>query len=129
MALHFFVSQLSYCGLQPELDVTNIFDRNPADPVAGKRYRIRGIISYYLQHYAAYFYNDKEKIWFSFDDVSVQPIGPSWKDVIRKCRMGHAKPVLIFYEETASTASSDQEASPVVRSKHRTIRHFRSFNK
>lgn len=51
-----------------ELDLAKLFDKNQS----GKTYRIRGLICYYLKHYAAYFFNDKQNVWFSFDDVSVQ---------------------------------------------------------
>ena len=112
-------------AIDSEIDVTNIFD-GVANGAAGngKSYRIRGVISYYLQHYAAFFFSDEEQIWFSFDDVSVQKIGPSWKDVVRKCRMGHAKPVLVFYEEATSTQG---ESSPAIhRTKHKRYHTFRS---
>ena len=107
-------------AMDSEIDITRIFQGGPGRP---KRYRMRGLISYYLQHYAAYFFNDTKQIWFSFDDRSVQPVGPTWKDVIRKCKLGHAKPVLVFYEEISS--ADTQEASPVVSVKHRTLKHWR----
>jgi hypothetical protein len=107
-------------SIEMEIDISKIFDNNDSS----KRYKLRGLISYYLKHYAAYFYSDKEKVWFSFDDVSVHQIGPNWKDVIKKCRMGHAKPVLFFYEEISSSANA--ESSPVVQSKHRGYIHYRN---
>jgi hypothetical protein len=51
-----------------EIDLGKVFK----DETHKKRYRMRGLICYYLKHYAAYFFNDKENVWFSFDDVSVQ---------------------------------------------------------
>ena len=108
-------------AMEMELDIGKVFDEDPASSAEkGKRYKLRGIICYYLKHYAAYFYNDKEGVWFSFDDVSVQEVGSSWRDVMKKCRMGHQKPVLVFYEELSSSAA--EENSPAVVARHRNLR-------
>jgi hypothetical protein len=100
-----------------EIDLAKVFFD---DGSRGKRYKIRGLICYYLKHYAAYFFSDKENAWISFDDVSVQEVGPTWKDVMRKSRMGHQKPVLIFFEEVSH--SSDVTDSPTVVVRHRSAR-------
>lgn len=108
-------------AIDPEIDIGKIFDAPKESKNPSKRYKLRGLISYYLQHYAAYFFSDKDALWYSFDDVSVQAVGPSWKDVMQKCRKGHAKPVLVFFEETLSSAE-DKESSPIVnRPKHKSF--------
>jgi ubiquitin C-terminal hydrolase len=61
------VTQL-LAAIELEIDIAKIFDETQK----GKRYKIRGLICYYLKHYAAYFFSDKENVWISFDDVSVQ---------------------------------------------------------
>ncbi len=61
------VSQL-LSAIDMEIDIAKLF----SETLKGKTYKIRGLICYYLKHYAAYFFNDKENVWFSFDDVSVQ---------------------------------------------------------
>ncbi len=106
-------------AVEQEVDVANIFDQATAFVDRGKRYRLRGVICYYLKHYAAYFFNDKEGVWFSFDDVSVHEVGPTWKDVMRKCRMGHQKPVLLFFEEVTQERAED---SPMVQARHRSLK-------
>ncbi len=107
-------------AVEQELDISVVFEQASSFVDRGKRYKLRGVICYYLKHYAAYFFNDKEGVWFSFDDVSVHEVGPSWRDVMRKCRMGHQKPVLLFYEEVVNDQS--EVDSPVIAARHRSIR-------
>ena len=118
------VSTLLNC-IDPEINLCSVFEP-PDIRERGRQWRLRGMICYYLKHYAAYFFSDKKNVWISFDDVSVQEVGPTWKDVVRKCKMGHSKPTVVFFEEVASAVNipHDNTPSPITTRnvKHRSIR-------
>ncbi len=82
---------------------------------------MRGVVSYYLKHYVACFFNERQGVWYSFDDVSVHEIGRDWKKVIKHAKRGHAKPVLVFYQRVGAE-DEDNTPSPIVgRANYRSL--------
>ena len=39
------------------------------------------LLCYFGWHYVAFFYSAAERLWVSFDDSAVRPIGQAWADV------------------------------------------------
>lgn len=86
-----------------------------------RMYRLRGIVSYYLKHYVASFYNDKKGVWFSFDDVSVQEIARDWKGVVAHSKRGHLKPVLVLYERVSGDQEDNTPSARSATTSHRSL--------
>ena len=78
-----------------------VVDSNKAEPVAP--YALRGLMCYYGQHYSAFFFHEKTKNWFSFDDTSVRPISVDFLQVKEKCVKGKLQPSVLFYERAPTS--------------------------
>ncbi|ELR23613.1 ubiquitin carboxyl-terminal hydrolase, partial [Acanthamoeba castellanii str. Neff] len=83
------------------ISTTLVLDRVFNGGASPRRYRLKGMICYYGKHYDAYFYNPQRGRWVVFDDATVKEVGPSFDDVINKCRLGHFQPSILFYEGAA----------------------------
>ena len=62
------------------------------------RARLQGVLCYFGWHYVAFFYSAAERLWVSFDDSAVRPVGATWAEAQARIADGHLQPLLLFYE-------------------------------
>ena len=93
--------------IAPELDFARLFDAVELDgraenggaaAAAPMRARLQGVLCYFGWHYVAFFYSAAERLWVSFDDSAVRPVGATWAEAQARIADGHLQPLLLFYE-------------------------------
>lgn len=77
-------------------------------------HQLVGVVTYYGKHYSTFFFHTKLRIWIYFDDATVREIGPSWDQVVEKCRRGHFQPLLLLYANPNGTPVSTSTAPRTV---------------
>ncbi|XP_067144550.1 uncharacterized protein ec isoform X1 [Centruroides vittatus] len=77
-------------------------------------HQLVGVVTYYGKHYSTFFFHTKLRIWIYFDDATVREIGPSWDQVVEKCRRGHFQPLLLLYANPNGTPVSTTTAPRTV---------------
>jgi hypothetical protein len=82
--------------LEPVISLDTVYFMN-SEQKDYRRYIIRGMVTFYAQHYIAFFYSASRNSWVQFDDSNVRYI-ESWDLVVKKLVSGRMAPVLIFYE-------------------------------
>jgi len=83
--------------VQPIIDLKMMFNYAPddADPALME---LRGLVSYYGQHYVAFNFSPSFQTWLLFDDSKVIDIGPTFNDLKTKCLKSCYQPSVLFYE-------------------------------
>lgn len=82
--------------LEPVVNIDTVYFMNSKQKDY-RRYIIRGMITFYSQHYIAFFYSASRNCWVQFDDSNVRYI-ETWEQVVNKLVSGRMAPVLVFYE-------------------------------
>ena len=79
------------------LDLAKVFEKMPA---GGTEYRLRCVMCYYGEHYAAFAVSDAgaggRERWLLFDDATTKEVG-GWEDVVASCEKGRLQPCVLFY--------------------------------
>ena len=74
------------------LDLAKVFEKMPA---GGTEYRLRCVMCYYGEHYAAFAVSDAgaggRERWLLFDDATTKEVG-GWEDVVASCEKGRLQP-------------------------------------
>jgi len=93
--------------IQQEVKLKDLFNVSEENQCKAS-YRFRGMICYYGKHYNAYFFNETISQWIVFDDATVKEVGATWDHVLRRCRLGHFHPSVLFYEKNISPQESEK---------------------
>ena len=81
------------------LDLAKVFEKMPA---GGTEYRLRCVMCYYGEHYAAFAVSDAgaggRERWLLFDDATTKEVG-GWEDVVASCAPGRLLRACCFIAE------------------------------
>lgn len=89
--------------IHPRLDLHTVFDSGDDErhPRRGKTHAsLKCFFCFHphKHHYIVYCYNPGLKLWLSFDDDEVTPIGRGYREVAAACSAGGFMPHVLFYE-------------------------------
>lgn len=83
------------------LDLARVFEKTPP---GGTEYRLRCVMCYYGEHYAAFAVSDAggggRERWLLFDDATTKEVG-GWEDVVASCDKGRLQPCVLFYRRAS----------------------------